>query len=153
MNANVEQLEAELKQTIDGYLGNHPDAISFLLAYCRYCHSIDDIIDNKITNPELVLESFDLASQIFNCNFWRQYAAQLFLVERLINNDYADSVKWEKSQNTWELHQADVLRNAANHMTFAVILLLCGRQALREVSAKIRTHSHLKHHDSEGKPC
>lgn len=149
---NIEQLEAEIKANVDLYLGHCPDAIAFLLAYCRYCHKIDDIIDEKITNPEFILETTDLACQIFNCNFWRQYAGSLYVTERLINNDYADSVAWEKSQNTWEKNQADVLRNTANQMTFAVILLICGRDALRKLSSKIRTHSHFRHHDSEGKP-
>lgn len=149
---NVEQIEAEVKQLVESYLGVDSDALNFLKAYCRYCHKIDDTIDEKNYTSEHVLETSDLACQVFNCNFFRQYAAQLYLVDRLINIDYADSVIWEQSKIEWQRNQADVLRNAANHMTFAVILIVCGREALRDVSMKIRTHSHLRHHDEQGKP-
>lgn len=149
---NFEQLEAQLKQSIDEVLRDFPDAKNFLLAYCEYTHSIDDIIDDKITSSDVILKTFNQSANIFNCNFWRQNASQLFLIEKLINLDYGLSVKWEKSDEAWKRNQADVLRNAGNMMTFAVILLIAGYDKAKELIPLIREHSYYRHHDEEGKP-
>lgn len=148
---NPEQTEARLRAKLDEILGDNLDAKNFLIAYHTYTHRIDDIVDEKITDSEFLLKTFELASSIFSSNFWRQYGANLFLVEKLINNDYADSVLYENSTDPWKRHQADVLRHAGNKMVFAVIYLVKGYDALREVSSLIRENSYLHHHDEEGR--
>lgn len=122
-----------------------PLASKFICDYTLYIHMIDDIIDEPIKDPELILKAQSLANEIYSNIFYQQNTAMLSMVEALINNDYADSVLWEKSVSSWQQSHADVLRHSGYHMFFAVVILLAGRDKLREISARFRTFSHRKH--------
>lgn len=134
-------------------LNDRPDAKMFLATYCDYCHRLDDIIDEKITDSEYILKTAAMAADIFNSNFWRDNCNLLYVIEALVNNDYADANVWQGNAVEWKRNQADILRHSGNNMIFAVILLTKGREALRRFSGQIREVSHLMHHDPEtGKP-
>ncbi len=141
-----------LKEVLE-LLSECPDAREFLVAYCDYCHAIDDVIDEKITDSEYINKLHAASLDLYNMPFWLKNAAMLWPLVHLINNDYADSNIWSASPLEWQRHQADVLRHGGNYMIFAVILLTKGREALRKYSAQIREVSYLMHHDKEtGKP-
>ena len=138
--------EALLKEELTLLLIDRPEAGAFVWAYCDYIHAIDDIIDEKITDPERLLRVFAQGAALFSSRFYREYGDQLYLIEALINNDYADSVAWEKSDVKWKRENADVLRHSGSLMLYAIIFLLKGRDALRSISAKVREHNYIKHH-------
>lgn len=121
-----------------------PDACSFILNYGEYVEAIDDIIDEE-KNPELILKTFNLAMQLFSSPFWIKYHQQLMLVDTLINNQYADSVEWEKSNEQWKKDDAKCMSHVGYDMFFAVVCLVAGRDALRSISSKFRHWAHIKH--------
>lgn len=130
-------------------LVDRPDAQQFLVSYFNYCHRIDDMIDQCITESEYILKTQALASDIMNCKFWQENASFLYIVDALVNNDYADANLWENNVIEWKKSHADVLRHSGNLMLYTVILITKGREALRSISPKLREVSYLMHHDKE----
>ncbi|HTH21690.1 MAG TPA: hypothetical protein VL854_05700 [Nitrososphaeraceae archaeon] len=137
---------------INTELAEHPDAVKFIYAFSAYCHGIDDIIDGEIKDTEGILRVFGMAADVFTCPFWRQYGPMLYIVEKVINNDFSDSEVMKNSEHQWQRQHADVLRCSANNMLHAVLYLLCGREVARRVSLDIRTCSYFNHHDEAGNP-
>ena len=132
---------------------DQPDAYEFVDLYRGYIHLIDDIIDEpNFKTPEHILKLTALASRVFTCKFWLTYGHALIVTEQLINNTYADSVIWEKSTLRYQTTAADTLRHTGLDMFFAVILIVFGRDILREVSAEFREQCHLIQDDSEITP-
>lgn len=140
-----------LRQRIDAILGVDTEAVRFVRAFGQWCHGIDDDVDGQIT-PEQKVRLHWLAAALFSSRFYQQHASELFPVVSLIANAYADSVDWEKSDVDWKRRQADVLRNCGNDMALAVVNIVGGYDAMREVSRLIREVSHYRHHDNEGNP-
>ncbi len=143
-------VSADILKDVFAMLDDHPDAKLMLKTYCNYCHDVDDIIDEKKIDSEHVLKTQAMMSDILNSDFWVKNAHFLYIVEALINNDYADSnILMNKPKDSPEYQQGDVLRCSGNLMIFAVILLTKGRDALRKVSLAIREASYKAHHDKE----
>lgn len=140
-----------LRQRIDAILGQNPEALAFIRAFGTWCHGIDDDVDEGLP-PEQRVRLHWLSAALFSSNFYQAHARELFPVVSLIANAYADSVVWEKSDVTWQRTQADVLRNCGNEMMLAVINIVGGYDAMREVSRLIREVSHYRHHDEQGNP-
>ena len=136
--------ECRLQEELKAIFKPFPWASKFVLDYTCYVHLIDDIIDEP-KDSERTLQAFALANIIYSNPFYQQNCVALSVVEALINNDYADSVAWEKSEVDWQKKHADVLRHSGYHMFFAVVLLLAGRDKLREISARFRAYSHEVH--------
>jgi len=128
----------ELLKKIAGYIGHDVEACRFIKAYIAYCHAIDDIVDEKMCSSEYITSVTSLASAVYTSNFWIKNAHQLYLVDALINNDWADSCLWEHSTIEWQKNIADVLRNTANNMVFATIFIVAGRGAVRDISLHFR---------------
>lgn len=149
-----EKVNEKLMQQICELLAPYPEAIMFVVEYRNYIHMIDDIIDFEIRpSPEMILKAFAKASEVFSTPFWLKYGNLLCMVERMINNTYADSVEWENTEAPmWKASDAGVLRHAGIDMFFAVVDLMCGRDKLREISAKFREQAHLMHMDENLKP-
>lgn len=141
-----------LRQRIDGILGQDTEAAKFVRLFGVWCHGIDDDVDNPGMPPEQKVRLHWIAAALFSSNFYQAHARELFPVVSLIANAYADSVCWEKSEVDWQARQADVLRNCGNDMLLAVINIVGGYDAMREVSRLIREVSHYRHHDEHGKP-
>lgn len=149
------QIDKRLMDEISKSLAPFPEAGNFITLYRDYVHAIDDLIDmENRPNAEELLRVFAAASVLFTTPFWRQYGPSLLMVERMINNTYADSVRWEQKDlnNTWQNRDASVLRHAGVDMMFAIIDLLLGRDKLREISSAFRYQCHLIHMDEEGNP-
>lgn len=133
-------------------LNVNPEAVRFIKAYIEYCHDIDDIIDNAITDPEFILKTFLKAAAIFSSNFYVKHSEQLYPLIIVITNSYADSVQFERSKEGWKLQASDVLRHCAIDMVLLVVGIVAGYDAVREISPLLREHNYNQHHDAEGKP-
>lgn len=144
--------DQKLLEKLQVYLGNCPDAIRFVKAFQDYCHNIDDIIDEKITDPEKILKVFLQACSIYSSAFYQRYAIQLHSVIMVITNSYADSVKMDHSGIAWKKKVSDVLRTAGNDMLILVVGIVAGWESMRDVSELIREYSYAEHHNELGEP-
>lgn len=144
----------ELYDTIaKDILQDWPDAIEFLCRYHNYCHAIDDIIDEHITDPEVILAAFMLAADVYNCDFYLANRHWLLPMISHVTNTYADSVVMERSTEvSWHKTFADAIRNCANDMAVQVVVHCRGWAVGRKLSMLLRTDSYNKHHTEEGKP-
>lgn len=142
----MESIELEMEKL---YL-DHPDgreAESFLKHYNLYCHAIDDLIDEKITDSENVLSVFHLGLNIYSSNFYRKYQDILYPIINLIHNTYADSCAMEVSQEQWQKECADVLRSIGQEMCLVIIQILGGYKARRRLSIIVREYSYRTQHE------
>lgn len=137
---------------IEEYLDaeKHKDAIEFAYYWLTLCHVVDDLIDDKNTNPESILKAFEYSAIVYSLPFYRQYAHILLPLVKAATNDYADSVLFEQSPIDWQKHYADVLRQNGNMVICAVIELCVGIDARRSFSQRIREISYIMHHTEEG---
>lgn len=137
-----------MEKTLEELFKNNLDALFFINHYCSYCHLVDDIQDNESTTETLRIIG-NLATIVYNCNYWRKYSQTLLLVDVLIQNTYFDSVKWEKSSGestilSWKQRDARVMSRCGYNMIFAVIYLEFGSEKLNELSLQFREETHLK---------
>lgn len=146
-----ELINKELMEVLYKELRDHKEALDFVIEYRNYIHMIDDIIDEDRSNEKL-LEAFAKASEIFSMPFWRKHAHLLVMIEQSINNTYADSTQWEKSDVEWIKRDASVLRHSGIDMFFSVINLVCGREKLRDISSAFRQQAHRLHMDKDLQP-
>lgn len=133
-------------------LSHDLEAVRFLQSFTEYCHAIDDIIDGDKSKPEDILKTFAGAALLYSSNFYHRYYTQLYPLILTITNNYADSVKWEKSKEQWRLGVSDVLRSAAHDMICCVVGICCSYDAMREISIEIREATYEKNHDELGNP-
>lgn len=143
----IEKVKLEVKeayQEIYDLIGHNNEACKFVLMYGDYVEMIDDIVDEP-KNPALILKAFNHAMALFSLPFWIQNHQALILVDCLINNEYADSLEWEKSEEGFKQADAKVMSHCGYNMMFAVVLLVSGYEGLRKISAKFRQWAHLKH--------
>lgn len=146
------KLNPKLIERVQLLLASNPDALEFVENYKEYIHQIDDLIDNPDRpSSEDILKVFAKASFVFSLPFWKANSHMLFMLEQVINNTYADSVLWERSNVKWKQSDAGVLRHAGIEMFFAVILLVHGRETLRDLSSDFRTQCHNLHMDENFK--
>jgi hypothetical protein len=141
MDSNDKQLLADVNEI----LSIEPGACEFVLQYQDYVHMIDDIIDDKITDPDTILLAFGKSRALFSNVFYQKYIQQLSLLELLINNEYADVVEWEQSSEEWKRRHADALRHCGYNMLFACIAICGGPEVLRKVSGRFRENAHQIH--------
>lgn len=131
----------------------YPEVLHFVNQYKNYIHFIDDLVDKPETRtPANILKLTSDASILFSSDVWQQHCNRLLIIEQLINNTYADSVSWENSALQWQRVDSNVLRHAGIDMFFALILIYCGYDKLREISAEFRTNCHSLHMDNNNKP-
>lgn len=133
----MKHVNTQLMTELLSELNPFQDAVEFVILYRNYVHAIDDLVDVPHGSEEILRVSA-LANQVFNSDFWRQYGPQLQVLEYMINNTYADSVKWENSEKPEFRVAADTLRHAALDMFYAVLLIKLGRDKLREFSLRFR---------------
>ena len=142
---SVTEKEAErLSGILEDLFKDHPAAREFMCHYVKYINLIDDIIDEKTDHHE-VLRAFAQSHSVFTNPFFIQYRHLLGFLELVINNEYADSVTWEKSGEEWKVRHADAIRHCGLNMLFGVIMILHGYDKLREVSCDLRTFFFEKH--------
>lgn len=136
---------------------NNVEAMRFSELWFRYCHRIDDIVDNMedgrpTTPPEEIIESYVMAAVLYNLPFYVQNRDMLFPVVLSVTNAYADSVAWEKSPVNRRRVIADVLRCCGNEMLFVVAMVVGGWSHVRKMSPMIRDRSWVLQHTEDDKP-
>lgn len=130
----------------------NPAAREWLELWNRYCHAIDDLVDEPMRpGPEVLVGTFVQAAELYTHPFWRQYGPALLPVVVIVSNAYTESVGWER-QPGWPGNLADVLRFAGNEMVRAVAGICGGYARVRDVSRLLWGASIGEHHDSQGKP-
>jgi hypothetical protein len=125
-----------------------PLAYEFLCLYGQYCAAIDDIIDERET-IKFTREASKLACRAFSTAYWRQYSNILFITDRIIHNDYFDSVRMCSSDKQWEKDRGKVYANAGMMMTQAVILIEFGEDKLSEYSLLLKEFAYERHKDDQ----
>lgn len=133
-----------LKELYKKYLGDKPLAVEWLELYTMLVHKADDLVD-EVTTTEQKMDTMLLSRMVWSHPFYLEFKSQLSLVDELATQCYLDAEKWKSSEEHWKQLSAEVLRHQCYNMFFAVILLTCGRKALREVSEPFREYTHLKH--------
>lgn len=142
LEETIKKLNDLFNDHVDG-----ADAKSFLHHYNIYNHAIDDIIDEKISDVETILSSYNLALDIYSSNFYRKYQQELHPIIKLIHHTWIDSVHMEQSKELWQKEQADTLKNVGIEMLLTVIEILGGYKCRRECSIAIRKNSFDKQHN------
>jgi hypothetical protein len=128
----------------------NPEAQSFIQAWVRYCHEVDDIIDGERTSAEEILATFVVAMLVCSHPFYLRHIAELRGLAMCITNMYADSVAWEKSQIPWQHQFADCYRHAGNEMIMAVARLCGGWEHARKFSQSQRIVCWVNQHKAPG---
>ena len=121
-----------------------PDALQFLSLYGAYSDEVDNQVDEE-KNEDRTQRISQLAAQVTNCNYWKQYSNILYLLSRTIENAYFDSVKWERSQEEWQRKTAKELASCGVMMIVAVIIIEFGEEVASNYSIKLREYYHNKH--------
>lgn len=134
-----EQWERLYEQICNG----NKDAYLFLCAWNKFCHGLDDIVDEDIKTPEEVCEVFFQCTAIYSSVFWLNHQVQLYAVVALITSDYVDS-------NNPLVKEADILRFSGNYMLLAVALICGGYQHMRKFSVLLRDIANKEHHNDKG---
>lgn len=147
IHTNLEQAESYLQDKLKALFEGRDAAWIFLCKYLEYCHVYDDMVDEP-KNVVLVERSAQLASEIYNSEYWKRYCQNLVVLERLIHVTYFDCVKWEKSDEQWKREHARVLNHCGYNMLFAVVLIEFGEDRLKEISLEYREFAHKNHAES-----
>lgn len=144
-------MSADLEQLLQKAAGGNRDALAFLVAWHRYSHLIDDIVDGDAT-PQHVITVGRWANELYANPFYVEHRASLGPLVQLITAEYQDSVEMEKSEQEWERIEADTIRHTGANMIRVVAYLLGGYQAMMEISRDLRSLCYWGHHDKDGKP-
>jgi len=127
-------------------------AADWLQKWHKYCHAIDDCID-EARGHEALLEILAEAAELYSHPFWLANWFNLRPIVIAVTNCYADSVAWEKSSEASERAMADVLRFAGMEMCCMVAAICGGYAHMRKFSPQIRRHTWSSNHDGAGNPC
>lgn len=134
------------------YLQADPDALAWVIAYTKYVHAIDDIIDGDNTSSEHIIRTFEFAAVIYSNVFYLRNLSYLYPLVKVVSNAYQDSVILEKSPEKWQRYVADGLRQHGNELILACVELVGGYDARREASMKLRDIAYRSHHNEIGEP-
>lgn len=133
-----------LLDKVNSLLADKPNACEFVNAYVQYIEVVDDLVDEEKDTAN-VRKCVEMSAKVFNCNYWKQYGANLILLDRVIARTYFDSAVWEKSSEEWKRRDAKCLSHSGYLMLFAVIIIEFGEDKLNEFSLEIREYAHMKH--------
>jgi hypothetical protein len=129
---------------LEKVLKERPLAAEFIALYGTYCNLLDDEVDEQ-QDPERVRGIILASSTLYNCMYWKRWGSVLVLLEKIITNQYFDSVKWGKADEEWKRQHAKVYSHAALMMYFAVILIEYGDEELNKVSLLFREEAYNMH--------
>ena len=122
----------------------NPRATEFLDLYSNYCGVVDDNVD-EAKSADYIKQMANAATEVYNSSYWKQWGHVLVLLEKIIINQYFDSVKWEKAEEEWKRQHAKVNSHSALMMYFAVVLIEYGDKKLEEVSIAWREQAYEMH--------
>jgi len=133
-------------------VGDNEPALNFLLAFHRYCHEIDDFIDDGVRAPDKFIALLVHANVLYTLPFFALHARELSAAVATITRAYADSLWLTASEEAWKRQMGDTLRFAGNDMVRLVAQILGGYDRAREVSGNLILVAHEHHHDEQGNP-
>lgn len=132
--------------------GENREAMDFLANHWSpYVHEIDDIVDGDRPGAEEILATFARAVELYSHPFYLKHLAELKRLVLIINNLFADAVRWEKSADAWQRDWADHNRHIGMEMVVAVAQLCGGYEHGRRISQEQRAICWQDHHDRKGK--
>lgn len=137
---------------IHKYVHHDGDALLWILSYVAYCHAVDDIVDGDKNDYEFILSTFRTAETIYTYHFYLQHINTLKPLIHTAHDAYRDSVCMERSlrQENWEKYVGDVIRQQANDVILAVILIVSGIDARNAAALELRKLSYETHHNEKG---
>lgn len=132
------------------------DAEMFLYHWTVFAHGIDDIIDDyrdgKPVSAEHFIGVMGQSCVAYTLPFYQVHSARLQPVVMAVTNMYADSVKWERSDDPKLRKIADGIRSCGNELLCAVALICGGYNHMRSISSRLRERSYKQQHDEQGNP-
>lgn len=128
------------------------EAIDFLNRWNDYAHAVDDVIDEEVTK-DFKIATFAKAIDIHTHPFYLKYLHILKPIEIQLNNLFADSVEFEKSDEKWKRDFSDWARHGAAEMVIAVARIVGGYEHMRLISLETRRLCYFEHHKEDGTPC
>lgn len=145
------------------YLQGREDALVFIKLFFEVCHELDDIIDvpERREDPEFIIEFTSKLQDCFSCAFYVNHVRELYPLVKVALNAYADSVKWERSEDKACFTIGDVLRCNGVEVEAQVVRIVVSEQtgnleagyiAMRDVSHRLRQQAWHNHHDEKGNP-
>ena len=101
---------------------------------------------------EEIVAAFAQGVLVLSHPFYLRNIAALRMTVMLIANQYADSVRWEKSDaaEEWQARWADTHRSCGLELAKAIALICGGWELVRGVSAELETVCYWDHHDEQG---
>ncbi len=148
MEATLDAITKKLDEDICKLFENKQEAKEFLLLYSEMGGLIDDIVDEQ-KNTNTIRRGTLLLSKCYNCNYWLKWHNSLLVTDRLIHNQYFDSVEWESSYEQWKREHAKVYSHAGIQMTLAVILIEFGDIELEKWSLRFREYAYNRHKEDK----
>lgn len=139
-----------LRKKLAVILAEYPDADRFLCCYGQYASAIDDIIDEHITDPQIILNTFSLGEKIFSCRFYQANISYLYPILRITSFIYRDSVVMEHSDLEWKRSIADTLRHSAHYILLGVLDLITSEDKINEISLLLHNVAYENHHNDKG---
>jgi hypothetical protein len=122
------------------------DCVNFLTAYGHFIELYDDYIDRD--KGEISIHTVkDKLVDLLSSNYWRDNATHLYLVEKLIQLQFADVVKWEQSDEEWMRRDAKALSHCGYNILFAIVILELGIEEAEKFSSEYRKTCHEIHKD------
>lgn len=131
--------QKELKEFYLLVANGNEDAYNFIALWQTYCHSFDDLVDDKCTVEDLIENNLGLAKVMKN-RFFSQHAELLYPQIYLSAEAYRASEKEEKDTNLGEF-----LSHEGNNMIRTVALITGGFPHLIEMSKEIRRLTYVEH--------
>ena len=114
------------------------DAFEVLKTWNEWAHAVDDIIDEKITDPERIVAAHIAMFNLTRLPFYRQHASELDGVIFAVINLWLDTVRFEQSTEMWQRAWADAARSCGNELVVAVARLVGGWDHSRAISGALR---------------
>ncbi len=133
-----------------------PVAMHWIQLGHRYIHDLDDLIDvdipnaDQVTGAERVCRIGALAIELYTHPFFVKNGAALSQAMITNTNNYADSVRWEKSKVPWQRGFSDWARHGWIDVALVVAYICGGYANMRNESAELRALSYADHHDGKG---
>lgn len=149
------------KELLDIFFAKRPDAYSSIGNFRSLCHLIDDLIDipERRADNEYIGMVFNKYLDFLSSDFYALYRIRLYPIIKHVHHTFFDSVKWEKNEEVWKQHYADVIRCCLNEYMLNVVEIVvseelgtdAGYMARRKISTIAKEESWYNHHDETGK--
>lgn len=141
--------------TLRRICNGNTDAIDWIDKGNKYCHLIDDVIDEDLVEGNrtrgakricaIGLMAIELYTHPFFQKFWKELGQAMATCTQL----YAQSVEWEESKVDYQRNFSDWARHAWLDVVLAVAKICGGHEHMMAVAPELRAMSHVDHHDGE----